>query len=280
MTLDQLNRLARHEAMAAFHRCCGSSAWATLMTERRPFRDIDALLAWADDAWNGLRPDDWLKAFAHHPSIGGDDAERPRFRSTRAWSVCEQAGMAGAADDVRCRLAEANDAYFQRFGFVFLICATGRSADEMLESLQRRLGNDRETELHVAAEQQRLILRLRLERLLRPMKTITTHVLDLTNGRPARGIDVTLSREDESGKLRSLGSARTDADGRIAAFGIERLAVGTYQLRFQTGAYFREQGISSFHPCVEITFRVDDAAEHHHVPLLLSPFGYSTYRGS
>lgn len=112
------------------------------------------------------------------------------------------------------------------------------------------------------------------------MKTITTHVLDLSTGRPASGIDVTLLLAVDGGEPRAVGSARTDADGRIASFGIDRLEAGEYQLRFETGSYFAAQRVESFHPRVVIWFRVADPAEHHHVPLLLSPFGYSTYRGS
>ena len=168
MTVDELNGLAQGDAVEAFLRCCGSSAWAAEMADRRPYADLAEMLARADEVWSGLGPEDWLEAFAHHPRIGGDDSAQQRFQTTRAWSAGEQSGAAGASDELRSRLAAGNDEYFERFGFVFLICATGRSAAEMLASLQSRIGNDRDTELRIAAEEQRRILRLRIEKLVTP----------------------------------------------------------------------------------------------------------------
>ncbi len=136
------------------------------MTAQRPFGSVDELMQAADATWRSLDRSDWLEAFSHHPRIGGDDVGRQRFAATRAWSRSEQAGVEGADDALRQRLASGNDEYVQRFGFVFLICAAGRSAAEMAQALERRLGNDPETELHEAAEQQRLITRLRLAKLL------------------------------------------------------------------------------------------------------------------
>jgi 5-hydroxyisourate hydrolase len=108
------------------------------------------------------------------------------------------------------------------------------------------------------------------------MATLSTHVLDTSAGRPARGVPVTL----RSGSGDVLGEARTDADGRAASLGPERLEAGVYALVFDTTAYWARSGTTGFYPEVAITFTVADADEHYHVPLLLNPFGYSTYRGS
>lgn len=110
---------------------------------------------------------------------------------------------------------------------------------------------------------------------------ITTHVLDLAHGRPASGLAVTLERRD-GGAWRVLAERLTDGDGRVRDFvaGGSAIAPGTHRLTFATGAWFAAQGIASFHPEIAITFEVRDAAQHHHVPLLLNAFGYSTYRGS
>lgn len=114
------------------------------------------------------------------------------------------------------------------------------------------------------------------------MSGITTHVLDLARGRPADGVEVALDRHDEEAGWRELARETTDADGR--ATGLvpvgTRVEPGTYRLRFAAGAYFERRGITSFHPTVAIAFAVRDPAEHHHVPLLLAPHGYTTYRGS
>ncbi|WP_370324376.1 allantoicase [Euzebya sp.] len=146
------------EARTALLACCGSTAWADAMTARRPFGSPESLLAAADEVWEGLTADDHLEAFAAHPRIGERSASR--------WSTAEQSGTAGAPEAVLDRLAAGNAAYEQRFGHVFLIRAAGRSAEEVLEALTARLGNDPEAERRIAAEQQREITRLRLEALL------------------------------------------------------------------------------------------------------------------
>jgi len=165
--LDALNALPAEAAEAAFLRCCGSVRWAHRMAARRPFADVDAVLAAADAAADELTEADWLEAFAQHPRIGDLDALRTRFTDTRTWSADEQAGAAGASDTVLHALAEGNRTYETRFGFTFIVCATGRCADEMLDLLQARLSNDRWVEIGVAAAEQRAITRLRLDKLVR-----------------------------------------------------------------------------------------------------------------
>jgi 5-hydroxyisourate hydrolase len=108
------------------------------------------------------------------------------------------------------------------------------------------------------------------------MGTLSTHVLDTTRGAPAAGLAISLAAADGS----PLGSGVTDADGRIGSIGPDRLAAGDYTLTFSTGAYFAASGVTGFYPSVAITFTVADADGHYHVPLLLNPYGYSTYRGS
>lgn len=114
------------------------------------------------------------------------------------------------------------------------------------------------------------------------MSAITTHVLDTSRGRPAAGVSVSLFRQYEPENWHIIGKGTTDADGRLkfSLFEGKVLEEGFYRLRFHTGAYFKAQGVEGFYPTVELIFHVRDAAEHHHVPLLLSPYGYSTYRGS
>ena len=112
------------------------------------------------------------------------------------------------------------------------------------------------------------------------MAGITTHVLDTSVGRPAEGVPVVLEQLDGEGWT-EVGSGLTDGDGRLAdLLASDRLEAATYRLRFDTAAYFGSRGVKGFYPEVLIRFRVTDAGTHHHVPLLLSPFGYSTYRGS
>ena len=108
---------------------------------------------------------------------------------------------------------------------------------------------------------------------------ITTHVLDTSRGKPASSVSVTLERRNAEGDWKLVGRGKTDDDGRLKTL-LREVEAGRYRLTFDTGTYFRERNIESFFPEATIVFEVRDAAQHYHVPLLLSPFGYSTYRGS
>jgi 2-oxo-4-hydroxy-4-carboxy-5-ureidoimidazoline decarboxylase len=136
------------------------------MEARRPFADTNALLASADEVWAGLGPADWKEAFAHHPRIGDKQALRERFAATRQWAAGEQAGVSGASEAALDALAEGNRDYESRFGHIFIVCATGKTAEEMLALLRERLGNDPEIEERIAAGEQAKITRIRLEKLL------------------------------------------------------------------------------------------------------------------
>ena len=167
MTLAKLNEMSRSELLDQLRACCGSSRWVAEMSERRPFRTAEALYSAAERAADALARDDWLEAFSHHPRIGDAESLRKRFGATSgAWSEGEQAGMAGASDDVIERLAEGNRRYEERFGYLFIVCASGKGASELLELLEERLGNDADEELSIASDEQRKITRLRLEKLL------------------------------------------------------------------------------------------------------------------
>ncbi len=132
--------------------------------QRRPFGTIEQLLADARDVWLALEPDDWKEAFAAHPKIGDRDSLRHRFPETAHLASREQAGVEGASDDVLSALAEGNLAYERKFGFIFIVCASGLTASQMLEMLRARLNNDSAMELQIAAEEQAKITALRLAR--------------------------------------------------------------------------------------------------------------------
>jgi OHCU decarboxylase len=163
VTLSDLNALDDDVAVGALLRCCGSSRWARQMAAARPFANESALMAAADEIWSAADPEDWLEAFTAHPEIGGGPAAQG---PAAHWSDREQAGVAGAAEETRRRLAEANREYRSRFGYIFIICATGRTGDEMLAQLEARLRHDAGDELRVAAGEQRKITQLRLAKLL------------------------------------------------------------------------------------------------------------------
>jgi 2-oxo-4-hydroxy-4-carboxy-5-ureidoimidazoline decarboxylase len=164
--LDWLNGLPYEQARDEFMRCCGSSRWADGMARARPFKNAAAVYAEAGWLWSQTGPDDWQEAISHHPRIGDVSKLRERFKATGAWSEQEQKGVQGAGDEVLHALADANREYEARFGFIFLICATGKSAQEILEHVKDRLNNPPALELRIAAGEQAQITRLRLEKLL------------------------------------------------------------------------------------------------------------------
>jgi 2-oxo-4-hydroxy-4-carboxy-5-ureidoimidazoline decarboxylase len=162
---DHLNSLDEAAAKAELQKCCGSTWWCEQVAARRPLNDDDELRKVVEEIFDRMLREAWLEAFAAHPRIGDLDSLRMKFAGNREWSGGEQAGVSVATDDVLQALAQGNDDYFERFGYLFIVCATGKSADEMLALLKVRLGNDAESELAMAAGEQRKITRLRLEKL-------------------------------------------------------------------------------------------------------------------
>ena len=166
MTTPEFNALSEVVARAELLRCCGATRWASGMLRRRPFEDKDAALDAADAVWAATGEKDWLEAFGHHPRIGGKDALRAKFAATKTWAQGEQAAVAAADEATLDALEKGNAGYEARFGFIFIVCATGKSAAELLALLNARLPNDRASELRIAAAEQVKIAKIRLEKLL------------------------------------------------------------------------------------------------------------------
>ena len=141
------------------------------MADGRPFADAAELLCKADSIWCSLTSDDWLAAFRSHPKIGEQTAAEKVAEQAQAWSQAEQAGTRDAAPETTRDLASGNREYEQRFGYIFIVCATGKTSAEMLAILRERLNNDAETELRVAAEEQRRITQLRLNKLVQSLES-------------------------------------------------------------------------------------------------------------
>jgi OHCU decarboxylase len=166
LRLAELNAMGYGDAVSAFMRCCAARPWAQEMAAARPFHDIDALLRQADGIWWLLGPAIWRRAMDGHPRIGESRAATPTDEIAERWSRAEQSAAQSGTDGDRAALAAAQEEYEARFGHIFVICANGLDAAQILDALRARLGNDPETELRVAAEEQRRITRLRLEKLL------------------------------------------------------------------------------------------------------------------
>jgi 2-oxo-4-hydroxy-4-carboxy-5-ureidoimidazoline decarboxylase len=165
-TLARWNELPADAAAREIMACCGSTAWAQAVADRRPFADEGSLMQASDEIWSKLNTPDWMEAFSKHPRIG--ERKAPQLASARsaAWSAQEQQKVATAGEAVQLALAEANREYERRFNNVFIVCATGKSAPEILEVLRRRLRNNHADELLEAAEEQRRITNLRLQKWL------------------------------------------------------------------------------------------------------------------
>jgi OHCU decarboxylase len=166
MDLTWLNRLRPTEATAEFLKCCGSEVWARKMTESRPFENLEQLTVRAGEIWWTLDRNDWLEAFRSHPKIGEKKATESVSQQSLAWSGKEQSGVKDASQQVLSELALLNEQYDERFGFIFIVCATGKTSDEMLAILRSRLGNNAETEIRIAASEQERITEIRLAKLV------------------------------------------------------------------------------------------------------------------
>ncbi|MEI9952504.1 MAG: 2-oxo-4-hydroxy-4-carboxy-5-ureidoimidazoline decarboxylase [Pseudomonadota bacterium] len=161
-----LNALSREAASEALTRCCGAMRWVQGMLARLPFASHTAMFAAAVEIWAQLGPEDYREAFGHHPEIGSNLEElRKKFSATADWSETEQSAARSASESTLLALQRGNQAYRERFGFSFIVCATGKSADEMLALLQARLKHTPELEIGIAAAEQAKITHLRLEKL-------------------------------------------------------------------------------------------------------------------
>lgn len=324
-----------------FLACCGSTEFAKQMAAASPFPSLDQAIVAARDLWfNKVDVNEWLQAFSAHPQIG--DSPPSSHHSTSAqWSKGEQStALATATSSSLQELVEWNSRYRQKFGFIFIICASGRSTTEILSELKKRYPNRPIVEFEIAAQEQMKITELRLANLFStktnasmssdqfpvttaakktedrmsiigghltavsessdrkasqiPVRTrppITTHVLDVSQGSPASGVEVRLEvwKGTESHPSFSatdidgwsfVGCSTTNKDGRSGQLMsmVDALNPGTYRISFNTGKYCP----GGFFPYVSIVFEIQDSQkwEHFHVPLLLSPFSFTTYRGS
>lgn len=166
MTIQELNNLSDEQLKEELFKCCGSSLWGEKMMAAKPFSDMNDLLAKADRAWNSTNEKDWMEAFSHHPKIGDLKSLEKKFASTKALAGSEQASVHSASQKTLEQLAEGNTLYENKFGFIFIVCATGKSAEKMLAMLNDRITNDRTNELKMAAGEQQKIIKLRLQKIL------------------------------------------------------------------------------------------------------------------
>jgi 2-oxo-4-hydroxy-4-carboxy-5-ureidoimidazoline decarboxylase len=168
MTLAELNQLSDAARQKVLAQCCGAAAWVAHMNALFPVGSYGQLLAAAEERWYRCGEADWREAFGHHPRIGDLDSLEQKFAGTRGWAAGEQGGVNHSSREVLLQLARGNHAYEAKFGYIFIVCATGKSAEEMLAALQARLANLPEEEIKIAMAEQNMITRIRLEKLLSP----------------------------------------------------------------------------------------------------------------
>lgn len=288
MTLKEFNQLSKESSYNTLEICCVSSTWINKMIEHKPFPSANALIKTAADIWyNECKNEDFLEAFTGHPKIGDVDSLQEKYATSKEWAGKEQASIAKANQMVLEELIQYNKLYLEKFGFIFIVSASGKSAEEMLQLVKIRIENDPITELGIAMGEQHKITTIRLAKLLDELPDgadmsshITTHVLDTSTGVPGQGMHICLKElVNKQWQIVSLGL--TNKDGRISNLlpPGKKLPVGKYMMEFDTEAYYALQGQNGFYPEVQIQFKVNDES-HYHIPLLLNPFGFTTYRGS
>ncbi|NHU86043.1 2-oxo-4-hydroxy-4-carboxy-5-ureidoimidazoline decarboxylase [Kocuria sp. JC486] len=289
MDLRTFNSADEAAARQVLKACADVPRWISGLLAQRPFPSAEHLYGRALSLAESWSADEVGAAVAGHPRIGSRRLASSSGPESMAFSADEQSGM---SREDRAAWAEANRVYEQKFNQIFLIRAAGRSSTEMLQELERRLTNDPATESSVRATQLRQIMLLRLQKSVtatqadgagaggeltaRQRSFVTTHVLDTTVGSPASGITVHLFGPDGE----RLGQGVTDPEGRINHLGPSALAGGVHRLVFDVQDYWRHRDTPSFFTKVDLAFAVEEGQSHYHVPLLISPWSFSSYRGS
>ena len=287
-TIVAFNDLPKAEIRSSLLNCCASHKWVERMIEKIPFENESDLFNNAITVWaNDCDEADWKEAFAAHPRIGSRKDIVAKSDESNTWASNEQAGMDQADSELKNDIASNNRSYFDKNGFIYLVCASSKSAEELAVLLEQRLKHSTAEELHIAAGEQSKITLLRLQKTIElhdpiwnKVSHVTTHVLDTSLGKPGQKICIRL-KELMDQKFVTIAIGLTNADGRVTDLlpPDVYLVPGHYQMCFDTGAYFEAQELTGFYPKVDIDFTVFDNT-HYHVPLLINPFGYSTYRGS
>ncbi len=289
LSLDMLNAADRANFVAVLGGIFEKSPWIAERAHRpAPFATVAALFDAMAGAVDSATRDEKLALIRNHPDLAGKAA---RAGTLTAASAAEQGtlGLDRLSDTEFARFERLNKAYKDKFGFPFVICVKRQTRDAILDSFERRLGNDADAELAAALAEISLIARLRLAEMVEGAEMpktdgkLTTHVLDTHSGLPAAGVVIELY---EQGATAPLVKTKTNNDGRPDAPLLSGgpLRIGRYELRFHVGDYFAGRNLGlpqpAFFDVVPVCFAISEPEGHYHVPLLVSPWSYATYRGS
>jgi 2-oxo-4-hydroxy-4-carboxy-5-ureidoimidazoline decarboxylase len=292
VTLESLNASDRDSFVAALGDIYEHGSWvARAAYDRRPFPSLAALNTAMQDAVRAAAEDERLALIKGHPDLAGKAA---RAGTMTAHSVAEQAsaGLDRLSEAEFARFHQLNDTYRARFGIPFIVCVRRHGKDSILRQFEQRLRNAPAQEAETALTEIYRIAALRLDQRVTAADKLpvngrlSTHVLDTRSGRPAEGVAVTLLEVSDSGDAIVLMHAATNRDGRTdhPLIAGRPLPIARYELRFDVGAYFSRLAASAADPAfldiVPIRFSVAEPEGHYHVPLLVTPWSYTTYRGS
>jgi 2-oxo-4-hydroxy-4-carboxy-5-ureidoimidazoline decarboxylase len=291
-SLTELNAASKADFVAALANVVEYSPWiAEQLAARRPFAGINQLLGALKAAIESAAPEVQLALIRAHPDLAN---KTQRAAGLTAESNAEQnsAGLDRLSEAEYAAFERVNNAYRSRFGFPYIVCVRRHTKDSVLRDFETRLPNDPTTETRRAIEEICRIAALRLDQLviaddrLRVHGRLSTHVLDNHAGKPAPGIAIELVELSALGESRVIARAVTNADGRTDSplIGGRPLPIGRYELRFSVGKYYAERGVPLSDPPfldeIPLRFSISEPESHYHVPLLVTPWSYSTYRGS
>jgi len=290
--LSDLNMAGKDDFVAALANIFEHSPWvAEAAAATRPFAGVAALFAAMKAVVEGASDDVRLKLIKAHPDLAN---KTQRAAGLTAESISEQdgVGLDRLSDAEYQAFERANNAYQTKFGFPYIVCVRRHTRDSILRDFERRLPNDAPAEMRRSIEEICRIAALRLDQLVASEDRLpvhgrlSTHVLDTHSGKPAAGIAVELTELSELGETRVVARAITNSDGRTdqPLIGGRPVPIGRYELAFQVGAYFADRGVPMSDPPfldrIPLQFAVSDPEGHLHVPLLVTPWSYATYRGS
>jgi 2-oxo-4-hydroxy-4-carboxy-5-ureidoimidazoline decarboxylase len=291
-TLADLNSSSRDDFVAALANVFEHSPWiAEQVAMKRPFAGVAALFAAMRDAVNRAPAELRLGLIRAHPDLAN---KTQRAAGLTAESNAEQnsAGLDRLSDAEFVAFERVNNAYRAKFGFPYVLCVRRHTRDSILRDFERRLPNDAKAEVQTSIGEICRIASLRLDQLVASEDKLpvhgrlSTHVLDTHSGRPAAGISIELAELSDLGQSRVVARAVTNSDGRTdqPLIGGRPVPIGRYELTFHVGAYFAGRGVPLSDPPfldrIPLQFAVSDPEGHLHVPLLVTPWSYATYRGS
>ena len=263
ITLNKLNSHSELEAHDQLEQCCVSKTWVNAMVTNRPFNSEDDLIKKAASIWyNDCTTEDFKEAFTGHPKIGNVESLKEKFAHTATWAGDEQSEMSEADLETIEALSKANKLYEDKFGYIFIVSASGKSASDMLAIANNRLQHDIEDEIYIAMNEQHKITVLRLAKLIEGLahksdlsSHITTHALDTSTGIPANNMLITL-KGLKNNECKPISVGLTNTDGRIPDVlpPGKLLEPNTYTMIFNTNDYYESHGQKGFYPEVSIQF--------------------------